>query len=239
MKLTRRKLFVYSGLTGIVVLASKGGSLAALAEEKTQLKPVNPNARYGMFIDLKKCIGCNGCTMACIKENQLPEGITPNQVLKMKIGEGVNSGEYFQPLLCMHCANPVCANVCPVRATYKREDGIVVQDNTKCIGCKYCMQACPYRVRMFNKESPYTYKKVHPGGVHVGGTIIKCTFCKHRVDAGNISTACCDWCPTGARVFGDLNDPNSEVSKLIVARNGVQLKKEKLTEPQVYYGLIG
>jgi Fe-S-cluster-containing dehydrogenase component len=191
-----------------------------------------------MLIDLEKCIGCNACTMACIKENNLPEGITPNRVLKRRIGDGENAREYFMPLLCMHCENPVCANVCPVKATYKRADGIVVQDNTKCIGCKYCMQACPYRVRMFNKNSPITYKKEHHLGVHVGGTVIKCTFCQHRIDSGNLVTACTQWCPTKARVFGNLNDPNSEISKLIVERNAVQLKEEKLTKPQVYYGLL-
>lgn len=242
-KMTRREFLRYSGLTGLLILSGKGVSLVGLADTleagETQVNPSNAKVRYGMFIDLEKCIGCNACTMACIKENQLPEGITPNRVLKMKIGEGDNVREYYQPILCMHCENPVCANVCPVKATYKREDGIVVQDNTKCIGCKYCMQACPYRVRMFNKKPPFSYKKKHPGGVHVGGTVIKCTFCKHRIDAGNISTACCDWCPTGARVFGDLNDPESKLSKLIRQRNGVQLQKEKLTEPQVYYGLIG
>ena len=178
MKLTRRNFLIYSGLTGIITIAGKGVGLAGSVDNQgigeTQVIPVNSNARYGMFIDLEKCIGCNACTMACIKENQLPEGITPNRVLKMEIGQGDNSREYYQPLLCMHCENPVCANVCPVKATYKREDGIVIQDNTKCIGCKYCMQACPYRVRMFNKTT-FTYKKKHPGDT-CGGTVIKCTF---------------------------------------------------------------
>ncbi len=239
MKLTRRKFFIYSGLAGAVAFVGKGYGLAAMASEKPRLNPVNSNVNYGMFIDLKKCIGCNACTMACIRENNWPEGVTGNRVLEMEEGLSHTKRKYFQPLLCMHCANPVCANVCPVKATYKREDGLVVQDNTRCIGCKYCIQACPYRARMFNKQPPYAYKKEAPEGVHVGGTVMKCTFCKHRIDAGDISTACTDWCPTGARVFGDLNDPNSEVSKAIKARNGVQLKKEKLTEPQVYYGLMG
>ncbi len=138
----------------------------------------------------------------------------------------------------MHCENPACVNVCPVKATYKRADGIVVQDNTKCIGCKYCMQACPYRVRQFNKKPPFSYRKENPLGAHVGGTVIKCTFCQHRIDAGNLNTACNQWCPTKARVFGDLNDPDSEISKLIIERNGIQLLEEKLTKPQIYYGLI-
>lgn len=237
MSLSRRNFLKYGIAAGSVVLIT-AGTAAKSTNKSLAATQGDPEKRFGMFIDLEKCIGCNACTMACIKENNMPEGITPNRVLKMSIGEEPNKRTYFQPMLCMHCENPVCTQVCPVKATYKRADGIVVQDNTKCIGCKYCMQVCPYRVRMFNKQSPFSYKKEHPLGVHVGGTVIKCTFCQHRIDAGKYITACNEWCPTGARVFGDLNDPESKISRLIVERNGMQLKKEKLTNPQIYYGLI-
>lgn len=238
MDSSRRKFIKYSGSLGLMAFLGASTVPSLITKGSVAAAQGNPKARYGMFIDLKKCIGCHACTMACIRENQMPEGITPNRVLEMSIGEGPNARPYYMPLLCMHCENPVCAHVCPVRATYKRADGLVVQDNTKCIGCKYCMQACPYRVRMFNKQPPFTYKKEHPLGVHVGGTVIKCTFCQHRIDAGNLMTACNEWCPTTARVFGDLNDPQSEVSRLIIERNGIQLKQEKLTDPKIYYGLL-
>jgi Fe-S-cluster-containing dehydrogenase component len=202
--------------------------------------------KYGMFIDLDKCVGCQACTIACKAENNVPEGIQRNKVLPIGKGKYPNYKMQLIPMPCMHCEDAPCIKMCPVKATYLREDGVVVQDDKKCVGCKYCMNACPYAVRMFNKKTPYTSDKdygytpdytnpvvkLRPRGV-----VEKCTFCMHRIDAGNPTPACVEACPADARHFGDIDDPYSNVSKLIAHKRGIKLKEEKLTKPKVYYGL--
>ncbi|SMP82829.1 prokaryotic molybdopterin-containing oxidoreductase family, iron-sulfur binding subunit/tetrathionate reductase subunit B [Desulfonatronum zhilinae] len=220
------------GLTPLAVLQA-GARVSLPAVLKTDDAP-----RYGMFIDLEKCVGCNACTVACIRENNTPRGIGYINVLAKEEPRAAYLDTHFQPMQCMHCEDPACVPVCPVQATYKRADGIVVQDLKRCIGCKYCMQACPYQVRHFNKKPPFTYSRPHPaGGSYPGGVVLKCTFCQHRIDAGNITTACTEACPADARYFGDLNDPRSDVSRVIFERKGIQLLPEKLTRPQIFYGL--
>ncbi len=175
--------------------------------------------RWAMVIDMRRCIGCQACAVACKSENAVPLGAWRSWV------KGVEKGRYpmvlrsFLPTVCNTCDNPICVRNCPVQATYAREDGIVMIDPHRCIGCKYCIAFCPYDVRFLNP-----LKKI----------VQKCQFCHHRVDAG-LEPACVNTCPTRAMVFGDLNDPDSEVSRLI-ATNAVQvLKPEKATEPQAYY----
>jgi len=209
--------------------------------------------RYGMYIDMNRCIGCFGCALACKQENFTPPGMWWSRVHVTETGEFPNTTIVNTPLQCNHCDNPPCVTVCPTGASYKRADGIVVLDQDKCIGCKYCIQACPYGVRSYlSKIAPYNpqygfdpYEK-YGYDKHQEGVVEKCIFCTHRIDeaANNglkpgvdraATPACVITCVAYARVFGDLDDPNSEVSKMI-AKNGARpLKPEFGTKPKIYY----
>jgi molybdopterin-containing oxidoreductase family iron-sulfur binding subunit len=200
-----------------------------------------------MVIDTYRCFGCNTCAAACKIENNLPNKIWWNRIL-------TNGGEYpdsatgefpnlqmgFITIACQHCENPACTRACPVGATYKNsENGTVLQDYDKCIGCRMCIAACPYTgVRSFNWEEP-KYSLDYPVGdaavpIHQKHTVEKCTLCVHRTARGE-EPACINVCPGRARHFGDFNDPNSEVSKLIASREYKQLLPEMGTGPSVYY----
>lgn len=197
-------------------------------------------ARYGMVIDLKRCIGCHSCTLACKAENYTGPGIFWTSVSDEEVGTYPLVSRHFLPKLCMHCQNPVCVEVCPTGASYQREDGIVLVDYDKCIGCEYCIVACPYRVRYHNKgKRGYFGAELAPNEElgyqqHQVGVAEKCTFCVDRVERGE-EPACAQVCPAKARYFGDLDDPRSEVRQLIRARHGFQLLPELGTEPSVYY----
>lgn len=178
--------------------------------------------RYGMLIDLEKCIGCQACTMNCGVENQTPVGQFRTTVDHYEFFDSMNNvTNVMLPRLCNHCDNPPCVPVCPVQATFQREDGIVVVDNDRCVGCAYCVQACPYNARFINEET---------------NTADKCTFCEHRLDDG-LLPACVESCVGGARVIGDLKDPESTISKTIIERGDELkvLKPEDGTVPKVYY----
>lgn len=198
--------------------------------------------RYGMVIDLRRCIGCNACTLACKQEKGTPPGVEYCKVPMYERGEYPNTTFEYLPLLCMHCADAPCEAVCPTGATYIREDGVVAIDTDKCIGCRYCMTACPYNARYFNFTKPQSFfpengKNAYEAlqeDKHPVGVVQKCDFCIERVEAGG-EPACVGTCPCNARIFGDLDDPTSEVSQLIVTRNGYQLHPEVGTDPSVYY----
>jgi tetrathionate reductase subunit B len=180
------------------------------------------NKRYAIVLDTRRCIDCKACTVACKTENAVPLGRDNyrNWVDEEKLrGTYPNLGQSFTPGQCMQCANTPCDRVCPTRATSVSPDGIVFVEAKKCIGCKYCMTACPYNARYFNTET---------------GAVDKCTFCAHRVQAGNLP-ACVETCPTKVRVFGDLNDPKSEVSRLLAKHPYRVLKPEMGTEPYLFY----
>lgn len=203
--------------------------------------------RYAMAIDINRCTGCNSCSVACKVENNLPDDIWWNRILTVG-GETIDSPKgtfpnlsmQFLPINCQHCENPSCVKACPVGATYKRkEDGIVIQDYDKCIGCRYCMVACPYSgVRQFNWKEPEYAIDVEMGDstvtAHQFNTVEKCTFCTHRL-ADGLLPACIETCPTRARTFGDIDDPNSDVSKAIKGRSYFKLMEDKGTKPSVYY----
>lgn len=175
--------------------------------------------RYGMLIDLRRCTGCNACAVACKAENAVPLGRWRGWVKVVEKGLYPYASRSFLPAICNNCENPICVRNCPTQATYAREDGIVMVDPHRCIGCKYCIASCPYDVRYL---SPF--KKI----------VQKCQWCNHRVDAG-LLPACVQTCPTGAMTFGDVNNPLSDISRLL-ASNPVQvLKPEKDTRPHVFY----
>lgn len=175
--------------------------------------------RWGMLVDLRRCVGCHTCSVACKCENLVPLDTYRTWVKIIEKGQFPNVSRSFLPSMCNNCENPICVRNCPTQATFRREDGIVMQDPHRCIGCKYCMASCPYDVRYVD-----SLKKI----------VQKCTWCHHRVDAG-LDPACVNACPTSALVFGDLNDPESKISKLL-ASNAVQvLKPEKDTRPHVFY----
>jgi tetrathionate reductase subunit B len=175
--------------------------------------------RWGMVIDLDRCVGCHTCEVVCKIENDVPLGIWRSWVKEIEKGTYPDVIRAFRPTLCNHCENPICVKVCPVNAAWQREDGIVMLDPHLCVGCRYCMSACPYEVRY-----------VHP----TKGMIDKCDFCSTRVDAG-LQPSCVEACPSSARIFGDLNDSKSEVAKLIATKAVSTLKPEIGTAPRVYY----
>ncbi len=177
------------------------------------------DVRYGMVIDLRKCLGCHTCSVACKQENAVPLGVWRSWVKQVEKGRYPYVRKSFLPLLCNNCENPICVTVCPVKASYRRKDGIVLVDPHRCIGCRYCMAVCPYDARYVNPR------------VNI---VEKCYWCEHRVDQG-LKPACVQACPTGARVFGNLNDHASEIARLL-ASNPIQvIKPEMGTYPRVFY----
>jgi len=199
--------------------------------------------KWGMVIDLGKCAAdCSACVEACRKENNVALhgdkrwDIYLIRKVRIRRKQPANSVERCVPLLCNHCDSPPCAQACPVQATYKRADGIVVVDHHRCIGCRYCMLACPYNARYFNyKENRQWPNKDYPKRSH--GVPESCTFCAHLVDKGQ-QPACVEACKElGARalVFGDLNDPQSEVSRLIATSPVKGIREDLGTRPKVLY----
>lgn len=196
-------------------------------------------ARYGMVIDLNLCVGCNACTIACKAEHGTPAGVFFAKVLEKEVGKYPAARRVFLPVLCNHCSQPACMEVCPSGATDKREDGIVFIDYDLCIGCRSCMEACPYGARTFhdNQTTYYTgqvtpFEKIKPKAPK--GVVMKCDFCADRVDQG-LDPACVVTCPTECRVFGDLDDPQSKLSRLIAEKKARPLLAEKGLEPNVFY----
>lgn len=176
--------------------------------------------RLGMLIDLARCIGCNACAVACKQENDVPLTKFNTWVESWDVDAGGRICRANVPKLCNHCASPACVSVCPTGASYVADDGSVQIDVEKCIGCKYCMAACSYGVRYMNDET---------GDVH------KCTFCHHRSSSGLVP-ACVGTCVTSARVFGDMNDPDSDISqRLAEAGNTDVLLSDMGLEPSVHY----
>lgn len=180
------------------------------------------NERFAIVLDTRRCIDCKACTVACKAENDVPVGKETyrNWVTEEPLrGTYPNLGQSFSPSQCNQCANPPCNTVCPTSATGITKSGIVTVNPVKCIGCKYCMLACPYDARFYDSEK---------------GIIDKCTFCLQRTLVGGIP-ACVETCPTKVRTFGDLNDPKSEVSILLAKNKHRVLKPELGTKPFLFY----
>lgn len=223
--------------------------------------------KYAMVIDLNRCAGCSACIIGCKNENNLSAGVAWSSRITRTVGKFPNVRYEYIPTLCNHCANAPCVAACPTEAMYKTDSGITMHDPEKCIGCRYCMAACPYGVIHFNAEEPHPYwreeTEVIPGGTaspielteQVNGTVFpyynpdreetlpgirpqgvveKCTFCDHRVSKGQLPY-CVEVCPASARIFGDLDDPDSEVNQLIGKYQTARLREALGTEPKVYY----
>lgn len=218
-------------------------------------------ALWGMVIDLDRCTGCQACVMACKAENNVPavgpkeassgRTISWMQVLTETEEEHPGGKIQFLPRPCLQCDDPPCTKVCPVYATYRNPEGIVAQIYARCIGCRFCMAACPYNAKYFNWR---TYQKEGPAqnpdvSVRSKGVVEKCTFCHHRlqkareralaehreVEPGEYVPACAEACPARAIVFGDLSDHESEVSKLARSPRAMRLHEELGTKPKVIY----
>lgn len=233
------------------------------AELQRALAKPREQRRWVMVIDLRKCVGCSACTIACVAENKLPPGVVYRPVLEEEIGTYPNVTRRSIPRPCMQCDNPPCTPVCPVHATWKNEDGVVIVDYNQCIGCRYCLTACPYAARTSDFGYTYTQGTPEAAGLVVGqktaddyervsnfeygkpwprednhsspiGNARKCHFCLHRVNNGMLP-ACVTTCIGRATMFGDANDPDSLVAEMIAKPNVMRLKEEMGTEPRVYY----
>lgn len=218
-------------------------------------------ALWGMVIDLDRCTGCQACVIACKAENNVPavgakeaargRVISWMQVLTEEDEEHPGGKMRFVPRPCLQCDDPPCTKVCPVYATYRNPEGIVAQIYARCIGCRFCMAACPYNAKYFNWR---TYQKDGLGqnpdvSVRPKGVVEKCTFCHHRLQKareralgerrellpGEYVTACAEACPARAIVFGDLSDPGSEVFRLAHSPRAFRLEEQLGTKPKVYY----
>jgi molybdopterin-containing oxidoreductase family iron-sulfur binding subunit len=232
-------------------LSAQTSDLVRMQDElrRAMEKPIDQR-KWTMVIDLQKCIGCSACTVACKAENRLPPGVVYRPVIEEEFGEYPNVTRRWLPRPCMQCENPPCVPVCPVNATWKREDGIVVIDYNACIGCRYCVVACPYSARYFDYGEHYTHDTPQHQPYEetaapeysrswsrdsLEGVVRKCQFCIHRLNAGMLP-ACVSTCIGGATYFGDANDPESLVNELTYGRRGVMRLKEDLgTDPKVYY----
>lgn len=221
------------------------------AEIKETLQKPENERRWVMVIDTRKCVGCSACTVSCVAENKLPPGVVYRPVLEQEFGTYPNVGKRFMPRPCMQCDNPPCVPVCPVNATWQRPDGIVAINYEECIGCRYCVTACPYSARTFDTGHTYSegtpeqmtyelqaafeYGQEWPRGEGSPvGNVRKCHFCLHRLSEGELP-ACVTTCMGAANYFGDANNSGSLVSELIASPNAIRLKEELGAEPKVYY----
>ncbi len=220
-------------------------------------EPPFPNVVFAYGLDLSRCIGCRRCVYACVQENnqsRRPE-IQWIRVLRFKQGSMnfeesdhyydprmvPEEGYYYMPIQCQQCENPPCVKVCPTKATWKDSDGIVVIDYNWCIGCRYCMAACPYWARRFNFAEPEIPKEEINRNLHylgnrprMRGVVEKCTFCVQRTRRGRYP-ACVEVCPVGARKFGNILDPKSEISQVIERQRVFRLKEDLNTQSRFYY----
>ena len=264
--LTRRGLVEHLGKIGATALAAAmgGGAVVEMLGGATNAAGITPHEkrkhRYGMVIDTRRCVGCKACVVACKAENKTPPGVSYTVVLDNAFSERPDDKPLFMTKPCFHCENPPCVDVCPVGATFPREqDGIVVVDYDRCIGCRYCITGCPYGARYFDFDENYPAVEDHTAYAQVPspeygqfrqrtsgespvGNVRKCTFCVHLQDekgqydkqAGRWPS-CAKTCIGHAIHFGDFNDPESDISRLLRERQAIRLKEELGTQPNVYY----
>lgn len=228
---TQRRQFLKSSLGAAAVAIAPGMMLIDVAHGK----PVSGQVRWGMLIDTTQCkTGCNDCVSACNKENGLSGGTkaTDSQwIRKIEIKDIRTGREQSLPMMCQHCEHPPCVDVCPTGASFKRADGIVLVDRHRCIGCRYCMMACPYKARSFVHE---TLQDQNPDVPRGKGTVEGCSLCVHRIDNGQ-QPACAEACPNKAILFGDLNDANSEIAIRIRSVASAQVRADLQLNTGVRY----
>lgn len=249
MKMTRKQFLQFSGLSLIAVAARKLVGDAVTSATPGNTKPI----RWGMAIDLQKCRqkkGCNACIKACHTAHNVPQFADPAHEVKWiwkqpfedvfpyaqtQYTREANAGHPVL-LMCNHCDDPPCINVCPVNATWRTDDGVVTIDFHRCIGCRYCMAACPYGSRSFNWQDPRpAIPTINPDfPTRTKGVVEKCNFCQERL-AKNLAPLCVEACEEKAIVFGNLEQPDSEIRNLLRSRFAVQRKPELGTGPSVYY----
>lgn len=218
-----------------------------------------PNVKFGYGLDLSRCIGCRTCVYACVDENNQSRSPQVHWITVLRFKKDKNfmnlengkkyynpkkvpeKGYYYMPVQCQQCENPPCVKVCPTQATWKEPDGIVTIDYNYCIGCRYCMAACPYGARRFNWQKPNIPEDlINPETHYLGnrprykGVVEKCTFCIQRTRAG-LFPACMEACPVGARTFGNLLDPKSTIRYMIEHKRVFRLKEDLNTEPKFFY----
>lgn len=226
---TRRQFLGSASLTALAA-AIPGLTLVNEAQAHSAHGPVTDKVRWGMFVDTSKCgDGCDKCVTACNEENGISSNDRPlsdaQWIREIRLRDKLTGDETTLPMLCQHCEHPPCVDVCPTGASFRRADGIVLVDKHICIGCRYCMMACPYKARSFIHETVTDQKPHAPRGK---GTVESCTFCVHRVDEGG-TPACVEACQKdggGAMIFGDLKDPNSDLYKALTEYNTVQIRAD-------------
>ena len=220
-------------------------------DKKYNVREGNPNRKFVMVVDLAKCKNALKCQSACNKHHYITGDNAWLKIYKMQ--EAQDTAPYWMPTMCMHCDQPACVTVCPVDATFKRKDGLVLIDNERCIGCRFCMAACPYSTRVFNWGEPgqevtlnmdmthHTPTPEHAGLPSIKGTVDKCDFCPHSIDNGELPH-CVTACPNGVFYFGDKYEDtvtNGEetlrLSKLLADKSGYRLMEDLGTSPSVYY----
>jgi len=235
----RRRFLSGSAATVAGMAVAPGVLLHEVGHAKPADKPVSDEVRWGMLIDSNKCAeGCNDCVKACDEEHGLAGFDRPatdaQWIRKVTLKDKETGYTQTLPLLCQHCEKPPCVDVCPTGASFRRADGIVLVDKHICIGCRYCMMACPYKARSFVHEPLQDQKPYAPRGK---GCVESCTMCVHRVDAGG-TPACVEACTKAghaAMIFGDLNDKTSEIAKRVATYRTTRVRDDLGTDPGVYY----
>ena len=210
-----RRRFIGGALAAAGAAMVPGVMLMEVAHSRSPEEGVSSKHRWGLLIDTSKCAtGCNDCVTACNTENGLSgkTGLQDSQwIRKVELTNNNTGAKHSLPMMCQHCEHPPCVDVCPTGASFKRADGIVLVDRHICIGCRYCMMACPYKARSLVHEDLNDTQLAHmPRGK---GCVESCTLCMHKVDRGDKTTACAEACPEKAIVFGDLNDPGCEIAQ--------------------------
>lgn len=216
----RREFLAKAGAGAAFMALAPGFNLIELATAKPDDEAASSQTRWGMLIDTTRCAeGCDACVRGCNEEHGLndsePSETAAQWIRKLELKDPQTGREHSLPMLCQHCEHPPCVDVCPTGASFKRDDGIVLVDKHICIGCRYCVMACPYQARSFIHENLTGQKPYSPRGK---GTVESCTFCVHRVDRDQ-TPACVEACHSeegnGAMLFGDLNNPDSDISQRV------------------------
>ena len=233
----RRDFLNNSAKLAAGVTLAPGVMLYGVAHARPADQPASDKVRWGMLVDTNKCAkGCDACVTGCENENGWGQGSNDEQnsnanqkaqwIRKVDLRNTATGHVHSLPMMCQHCETPPCVDVCPTGASMKRDDGIVLVDKHICIGCRYCMMACPYKARSFVHETLEDQRTHAPRGK---GTVESCTFCVHKLDAGEGTTACAEACNTEghkAIIVGDLKDPNSEIAQAVAEYATTQVRAD-------------